>query len=89
MTKKKIKESCEHYDKTYTLTVAMEECAELTQCLSKEIRGQGDIGHLEEEIADILICIQDIASLCDIDEKRVQRWVDFKQNRQTQRIRGG
>lgn len=84
----KIKASCDYYDEKETLTVSMEECAELIQCVSKKLRGQEDPSHMEEEIGDVLIGISDIIYICGLDEKRIQRWIDLKQNRQMTRIGG-
>jgi NTP pyrophosphatase (non-canonical NTP hydrolase) len=81
-----IKQTCDHYGKETTLTVTMEECAELIQCVSKELRGQEARGHMEEEIGDVLIVISDLIYICGLDENRIQRWIDFKQNRQMGRI---
>ena len=81
-----IKQSCNYFGKEDTLTVAMEECAELIQCVSKELRGQEARGHMEEEIGDVLIGISDLIYICNLDETRIQRWIDFKQNRQIGRI---
>lgn len=81
-----IKQSCNYFGKENTLTVTMEECAELIQCVSKELRGQEARGHMEEEIGDVLISISDLIYICGLDEDRIQRWIDFKQNRQMGRI---
>lgn len=82
-----IKKSCDYFGKEDTLTVAMEECAELIQCVSKELRGQEALSHMEEEIGDVLIGISDLVYILHLDEDKIQRWIDFKQNRQVHRIR--
>lgn len=81
-----IKQSCNYFGKEDTLTVAMEECAELIQCVSKELRGQEARNHMEEEIGDVLIGISDLIYICNLDETRIQRWIEYKQNRQMGRI---
>lgn len=86
VNEKLIKQSCNYFGKENTLTVTMEECAELIQCVSKELRGQEARGHMEEEIGDVLIGISDLIYICGLDEARIQRWIDFKQNRQMGRI---
>lgn len=40
------------------LVVCMEELSELTQAISKEIRGKDDRNNLVEEMADVLICLE-------------------------------
>lgn len=86
VNEKKIKVSCDNGDSAETLTVSMEECAELIQCVSKKLRGQEDMSHMEEEVADVLIGIHDLIYICDLNEDRIQRWIDYKQNRQLSRI---
>lgn len=43
------------YGKTSQCTVCMEEMAELTKELSKNLRGQDNAAHIAEEIADVEI----------------------------------
>lgn len=81
-----IKQSCNYFGREDTLTVAMEECGELIQCVAKELRGKSDKTHMEEEIGDVLISISNLIYICDLDEEKIQRWIDFKQNRQMGRI---
>ena len=38
--------------------VCMEELSELSQAISKEIRGRGDRNNLVEEMADVIICLE-------------------------------
>ena len=86
VSEKKVKISCDNNSSTETLTVSMEECAELIQCVSKRLRGQEDLSHMEEEVADVLIGIHDLIYICGLNEDRIQRWIDYKQNRQLSRI---
>ena len=46
------------YGKTSQCTVCMEEMAELTKELSKNLRGQDNAAHIAEEIADVEIIKQ-------------------------------
>ena len=48
-------------------TIAMEECAELIQAISKAKRGKLDADNMAEEIADVLIGIEWLKELYDID----------------------
>lgn len=77
VNEEKIKVSCDNNNSTETLTVSMEECAELIQCVSKKLRGQEDLSHMEEEVADVLIGIHDLIYICGLDESRIQRWVEY------------
>ena len=46
------------YGKTSQCTVCMEEMAELTKELSKNLRGQDNAAHIAEEIADVEIMLE-------------------------------
>lgn len=45
---------------------AIEECAELIQALSKDLRGKDH--NVEEEIADVLIMIEQLSRIYDVDK---------------------
>ena len=80
-------QSVRYYGKDIQSVVCMEECSELIQCISKELRGKSDIPHLSEEIADVLICIKMLQMMYDIQDSQLQNWVDVKQQRMEERIR--
>ena len=75
--------------------IAMEECGELIQAISKDIRyntyGDNSIdrasteSNLIEEIADVLLVIQTLIGIDHIDPKDIQKWIDMKQARQVKR----
>lgn len=71
-----------------TFTIASEECAELIQALSK-IKRYGFDGdykeNLQEEVADILICISELISLGYIDMDKVEEWHKYKVDREISR----
>ena len=52
-----------HYGEDLQQIVAMEEMAELTQQISKMLRGKGDLGHLAEEIADVQIMLDQLVMI--------------------------
>ena len=71
-----------------TLTIATEESAELIQALTKVKRyGCKDEykGNLQEEIADVLICISELLSIGYIDIEEVEKWHTYKVNREIKR----
>lgn len=73
-----------------TLTIASEECAELIQALSKVKRYGLDVDfkdNIQEEVADILICISELISLGYIDMDKVEKWHTYKVNREIERAR--
>ena len=82
-----IKKSCNYFGEIDTATNAAEECSELIQCISKQIRGTENRSHMEEEIADVFIAVSNLIYIYNLDETRIQTWVNMKQNRQMQRIR--
>jgi len=48
---------------TFIMIKACEECAELTQALSKYIRGKWHQDKISEEIADVEICLEQLKAL--------------------------
>lgn len=73
-----------------TLTIATEESAELIQALTKVKRyGLKDEykGNLQEEIADVLICISELLSLGYIDMAEVEKWHKYKADREIKRAK--
>ena len=79
------------YGKKIQSTIAMEECAELIQAISKLIRYSADkvmLGdNITEEIADVLICIEQLKLMYKIDDKAIQKWIDYKCQRQVERFK--
>ena len=79
--------SIEFYGKEKQSIVCMEECSELIQAISKELRGKSDINHLVEEMADVLICIELLKKMYDIGDSELESWVYAKQRRIKERMR--
>ena len=73
----------------FEVGIAMEECAELIQAISK-VRRYGFVGkykdNLLEEIADVAIMMEQIIYLAGIDRKDIDEVIDYKLNRQLERI---
>ena len=67
-------------------TIAMEECSELIQAISKAKRGKLDADNMAEEIVDVLIGIEWIKEIYDIDTLEVQKWLAYKENRIVTRL---
>lgn len=71
-----------------TMTITAEECAEMIQALSK-VKRYGLEGeykdNLQEEVADILICISELISLGYIDMDKVEEWHKYKVDREIKR----
>lgn len=81
-----IRESCNCFGVEDTSITAMEECSELIQCISKQLRYMDNRKHMEEEIGDVLIAVSDLIYIYDLDKDKIQHWIDFKQKRQVDRM---
>lgn len=77
------------YDENLCSTIAMEECAELVQAISKAKRGKLDRANVAEEIADVLICIEWIKEAYEISEEEINTWKLEKQYRIVRRLNNG
>lgn len=78
-------EALEHWGLDAQIDIAIEEMSELTKELCKYKRGQGNIDHIAEEIADVFIMLgqMEIAFTCD---ELVNDWIDTKTDRLAQRL---
>ena len=71
----------------YMTALCMEECAQGVQTINK-VGGKKDgdnLDHLNEEIADCLICIEQLKDMGLVNDASIQKWIDYKQNRQQTR----
>ena len=82
-----LEKAIEKWGKEAQTIVAMEECAELIKECSKMLRGQGNIDHLIEEIADVMICINQLEIIYDIDNGDVLTEQVFKLDRLEKRLK--
>ena len=69
------------------LTVASEECSELIKEICKVQRGQGDMNHLAEELADVFIMAHQVMQFYGL-ESLVNSFTCQKQSRLYKRLRG-
>lgn len=77
-----IRKSVENQPWKLKCTVAMEEFAELTQAISKQIRGYNNRIGLLEEMADAYICLEFLKSIFDISPEELQKAMDVKLQRE-------
>lgn len=70
-------------------TVCMEELAELTQQISKQLRGKGDKAHLAEEIADVYICLDMLRKMYGVDSELLVTLISYKLDRTKDRMTVG
>lgn len=66
--------------------ISMEELAELSQEISKVLRGKGNKLKLIEEIADVETCIEYIKDLNNITESDINKAKNVKDDRTLERI---
>lgn len=71
---------------TNQLFIAVEECAELQQAISKCYRNKELIPtevreNLIEEIADVMICLEQLKVIFHINEEELKCWIEAKENR--------
>lgn len=83
----------EHYGATNQFGIHMEECSELIQAISKVNRAWNDWDKLQkvqddvlEEIADVLICIEQLQEILNISDDDIESMIEYKTYRQIKRI---
>lgn len=86
----------EHYGMASQLGIAMEECAELIQAISKMNRSTSFLPdsvkfceakeNLEEEMADVIVCINQLQKIFDISDSRISELANYKIRRQIARM---
>lgn len=76
-------------DKDLCTTIAMEECSELIQAISKAKRGKLDKDNLAEEIEDVMISLTWIQYIYDISDEDLIKWRRFKEKRIVERLNKG
>ena len=85
--KRIIRRSLQKYPWKLKCTIAMEEFAELTQAISKQIRGYDNRIGLLEEMADAYICLNFLESIFDIKPEDLQKAIDVKLQREKDNCR--
>ena len=79
---------CKTWGDQHMLTIAMEENAELIQAISKIKRNGVDpinASHLDEEVADVLICICELYVMNYLDVREIARIIERKIKRSMKR----
>lgn len=66
--------------------IAQEECAELIQAISKCLRSKDfpveyERENLIEEMADVMICLEQLKVIFHINEEELKCWIETKENR--------
>ena len=85
MINKSLIEACElfrelidEHGRDNQIAVAIEECAELQKELTKALRDKGNAMRICEEIADVLICLQQLALMYDPENTDISLYINFK-----------
>lgn len=86
MNKDIIERSIKEYGRITQSVICMEECSELIQAVSKQIRGIGSKENLVEEMADVTICLEMLKDIYDIDDTEIGQQIQHKQDRMEQRM---
>lgn len=83
---KLVDEAIKHYGDTHQKVVAMEEMSELIKEISKDIRGQGNIDHITEEVADVYIMLMQLEKMYGITLSALHAKINKKLERLKERI---
>ena len=86
------KKAIEHYGPQNQMMQTMEELSELSVAIIKCIRYPDKIEtkqHITEEIADVLIMIDQLKIILDIKDYEINCYKDYKLNRLNKRIEKG
>lgn len=85
----KVKQIADFYGLKNQLKQLVEECSELSVEALHYIRERGGTERLSEEIVDVLIMIQQIIYLLRNDTEKLEKYADYKMDRQLGRIDRG
>lgn len=83
------KDVIEFYGKEAQARLAMEECAELIQAINKRLRYPDNDLSLDgvyEEMADVMIMMEQLRIMFDLDDKKQNEWVKKKTERVFKRL---
>lgn len=65
----------------YNLIIVMEELNELGQQVSKVLRNKMDKEHLVEEVADVIIALEYVKTICHISDNELDDAIHYKLKR--------
>ena len=82
----KVKQIADFYGLKNQLKQLVEECSELSVEALHYTRERGGTERLSEEIVDVIIMIQQIIYLLRNDTEKLEKYAEFKVNRQLDRI---
>ena len=82
----KVKKIADYYGWNSQLRQLAEECCELSVEALHYTRERGATERISEEIVDVLIMIQQVIYLLKNDTEKLEKYADFKLDRQLSRI---
>ena len=82
----KVKQIADFYGLKNQLKQLVEECSELSVEALHYTRERGGTERISEEIVDVLIMIQQVIYLLKNDTEKLEKYAEFKVNRQLDRI---
>lgn len=82
----KVKKIADHYGWNSQLRQLAEECCELSVEALHYTRERGGTERISEEIVDVIIMIQQVIYLLRNDTEKLEKYADFKLDRQLGRI---
>lgn len=83
-----LEKAIEKYGKTAQTLMFFEEVAELEKELCKNSRGEDNITQITEEIADVLITLEQIKMMYSIESDFIDYFIGFKLERLEKRMEG-
>ena len=91
MNKESNRKIVKRYGMPIQSTIAMEECAELIQAISKMKRDASDKNyeHLVEEMADVYIVLDQLQFMFNIKSDDLESMIVYKQSRNEARMKYG
>ena len=81
-----LEKAIEVYGADLQKQVAIEEMAELTKEICKDLRGKGNREHIIEEMADVCIMLDQLMIIYDIETNEMLDEIDIKTARLEERI---
>lgn len=81
-----LEKAIEKYGKTAQTLMFFEEVAELEKELCKNNRGEDNITQITEEIADVLIMLEQVKMMYGIESDFIDYFIDFKLERLEKRM---
>lgn len=83
-----IEQAINVYGEVNQKIVAIEELSELQKEICKDLRGQGNSYNLAEEIADVIICLEQLIKMYGYDKNmKIETFLDFKTTRLKEKLK--